>query len=93
MLPKVLDSGNYPSTYAGSTMESYVVLKKPIEIKNQYVYINADKMRDNYPFEKRYNVNDREDNYMSSNGRQALMYDLGIIKKAFTKLLKNDQDT
>ena len=90
MLPKVLDSSNYPSTYAGSTMESYVVLKKPIEIKNQYVYINADKMRDNYPFEKRYNVNDREDNYMSSNGRQALMYDLGIIKRAFTKLLKND---
>ena len=90
MLPKVLDSGNYPSTYAGSTMESYVILEKPIEIKNQYVYINADKMRDNYPFEKRYNVNDREDNYMSSNGRQALMYDLGIIKKAFTKLLKND---
>ena len=90
MLPKVLVANDYPSTYAGSTMESYVVLKKPIEIKNQYVYINADKMRDNYPFEKRYNVNDREDNYMSSNGRQALMYDLGIIKKAFTKLLKND---
>lgn len=88
MLPKVLQSDNYPSTYAGSTMESYVVLENPIEIKNQYVYINADKMRDNYPFEKRYNVNDRDD--YSSNGRKALMYDLGIIKKAFTKLLKND---
>ena len=89
MLPKVLDSDNYPSTYAGSTVEGYVVLEKPIEIKNQYVYINADKIKDNYPFEKRYNVNDR-DNYASYNGRQALMYDLGIIKRAFTKLLKND---
>ena len=40
MLPKVNESGDYASTYAGSTMESYIILDKPIQIKGNYVYIS-----------------------------------------------------
>jgi hypothetical protein len=83
MLPKILESGNFAGGYQGSTMYSYVVLDKPIEIKNQYVYIHSDNRGDSYTFEKRYNVN-------NTDSRKELLYDLGIIKKAFTKLLKED---
>ena len=91
MLPKVNESGDYASTYAGSTMESYIILDKPIQIKGNYVYISEEDSRwGNYGFEKRYNVNDTRDTYESINGRKALMSDLGIIKRAFTKLLKSE---
>ena len=91
MLPKVNESGDYASTYAGSTMESYIILDKPIQIKGNYVYISEeDSSWGNYGFEKRYNVNDTRDTYESINGRKALMSDLGIIKRAFTKLLKSE---
>jgi hypothetical protein len=85
MLPQVLDSDDIAGGYQGSTMYSYIELKKPIEIKNNFVYLNAKVGSNNYPFEKRYNVNNRDDN--SDNGRKSLMYDLGIINKAFKKLL------
>jgi hypothetical protein len=91
MLPKVNESGDYASTYAGSTMESYIILDKPIQIKGNYVYISEeDSSWGNYGFEKRYNVNDTKDIYESINGRKGLMLDLGIIKRAFTKLLKSE---
>ena len=91
MLPKVNESGDYASTYAGSTMESYIILDKPIQIKGKYVYISEEDSRwGKYGFEKRYNVNDREDINFSMNGREALMYDLSIIKRSFTKLLKSE---
>tara|TARA_R110000787_G_scaffold280595_1_gene391394 strand:- start:26 stop:2182 length:2157 start_codon:yes stop_codon:yes gene_type:complete len=85
MLPQVLDSDDIAGGYQGSTMYSYIELKKPIEIKNNFVYLNAKVGSNNYPFEKRYNVNNRDEN--SDNGRKSLMYDLGIINKAFKKLL------
>ena len=91
MLPKVNESGDYASTYAGSTMESYIILDKPIQIKGNYVYISEEDSRwGKYGFEKRYNVNDTRDVYESIKGRKALMSDLGIIKRAFTKLLKSE---
>jgi len=91
MLPKVNESGDYASTYAGSTMESYIILDKPIQIKGNYVYISEKDSRwGKYGFEKRYNVNDTRDVYESIKGRKALMSDLGIIKRAFTKLLKSE---
>ena len=59
MLPKVNESGDYASTYAGSTMESYIILDKPIQIKGKYVYISEEDSRwGKYGFEKRYNVNE-----------------------------------
>ena len=91
MLPKVNESGDYASTYAGSTMESYIILDKPIQIKGNFVYISEEDSRwGKYGFEKRYNVNDTRDVYESIKGRKALMSDLGIIKRAFTKLLKSE---
>ena len=91
MLPKVLEADDIAGGYQGSTMYSYVELKKPIEVKNHFVYLNAKAGTNNYPFEKRYNVNNRDD--YSSNGRKALMHDLGIIKKAFKNLLSTKGST
>ncbi|MHA1988430.1 MAG: hypothetical protein ACW98D_17510, partial [Promethearchaeota archaeon] len=90
MLPKVLDSKEFAGGYQGSTMYSYVILEKPIEVKNQFVYIHGEKSKYNYDFEKRYNVNDTDE--FSYDGKKALLYDLGVIKKAFTKLLKEDEE-
>mgnify|MGYP003135422413 CR=1 FL=1 len=89
MLPKINEAEVYPTTYAGGTIEKYILLLEPIEIKNQYVYICEkldEKMK--FGFEKRYNVNDNRDEYESINGRKSLMYELGIIKRAFKKALK-----
>lgn len=39
LLPKVNNLDSVPITYDGGTWPQYVVLKKPIKVKNQYVYI------------------------------------------------------
>jgi len=86
MLPVVekheVATGNLATTMAGSTYESYVILTKPIEVKNQFVYIHEDKGYHAYGFEKRYNVNNEWQ-------LDQLKYDLSIIKRAFNKLIKN----
>ena len=85
MLPVVekheVATGNLATTMASSTYESYVILSKPIEVKNQFVYIHEDKSYHGYGFDKRYNVNNEWQ-------LDQLKYDLSIIKRAFNKLLK-----
>ena len=85
MLPVVDQSCDLATTMGGSTYESYVILTKPIEVKNQFVYIHEDKGYHAYGFEKRYNVN-KTDGFGSVDH---LKYDLSIIKRAFNKLIKN----
>jgi len=84
MLPLVDQSNYLATTMGGSTYESYVILTKPIEVKNQFVYIHEDKGYHAYGFEKRYNVN-KEEGFGSL---EQLKYDLSIIKRAFNKLIK-----
>ena len=88
MLPIVekheIATGNLCTTMADSTHASYVILTKPIEVRNQFVYIHEDKGYHAYGFEKRYNVN-KTDGFGSVD---QLKYDLSIIKKAFNKLIK-----
>jgi len=86
LLPLVNESDELAGGYFGSTMYSYVILKKPIEIKNQFVYIYSDPFH--YPFERRYNMNNKDE--FSVNGLPALKYDLAIILKAFKKVLKDE---
>ena len=81
MLPVVDQSCDLATTMGGSTYESYVILYKPIEVKNQFVYIHEDKSYHGYGFDKRYNVNNEWQ-------LDQLKYDLSIIKRAFNKLLK-----
>jgi len=86
LLPLVNESDELAGGYFGSTMYSYVILTKPIEIKNQFVYIYSDPFH--YPFEQRYNMNNKDE--FSVNGLPALKYDLAIILKAFKKVLKDE---
>ena len=92
LLPKVEDASDIAGGYFGSTMYSYVQLTKPIEIKNNYVYIHTPKtstyQSNNYPFEKRYNVNNKDE--YDANGLKGLKQDLGIILKAFKQLLRDE---
>ncbi len=92
LLPKVEDASDIAGGYFGGTMYSYVQLTKPIEIKNNYVYIHTPKtstyQSNNYPFEKRYNVNNKDE--YDANGLKGLKQDLGIILKAFKQLLRDE---
>ena len=85
MLPMVNQSCDLATTMADSTHASYVILTKPIEVRNQFVYIYEDKTYYGYGFDKRYNVN-KTDGFGSLD---QLRYDLSIIKRAFNKLIKN----
>ena len=82
MLPMVNQSCDLATTMAESTHASYVILTKPIEVRNQFVYIYEDKTYYGYGFDKRYNVNNEWQ-------LDQLKYDLSIIKRAFNKLIKN----
>ena len=81
MLPKVNALGDYVSTYDGGTHPYYIILDKPIEIKNQFVYIHEDKAEYCYGFDKRYNTNNEHQ-------LEWLMYDLRLIRKEFKKAIK-----
>jgi len=76
-----------PSTYAGSTMESYINVVS-IKTKNQFVYIETnfsdynEVLQNGYRFEKRYNVNKDFD-------LDSLNYDLSIINRSYRKFLKH----
>ena len=85
MLLMVNQSCDLATTMADSTHASYVILTKPIEVRNQFVYIHENKGFYAYGFEKRYNVN-KIDGFGSVD---QLKYDLSIIKRAFNKLIKN----
>jgi hypothetical protein len=90
MLPDLEYSENIPGGYFGSTHYSYVELTKPIEVKDNFVIIHSKPGRYNYPFEKKYNVNDKFYVYKGEiGGLAALKYDLNIINKAFKQALKN----
>ena len=88
MLPVIKKSCDLATTMADSTHASYVILTKPIQVKNQFVYIHEDKTYYGYGFQKRYNVN-KIDGFGSLD---QLKYDLSIIKRAFNKLIKNQLD-
>lgn len=81
MLPKVNQSDEIPSTYAGGTFPYYIELNAPIRVKNQFVYISEEKSQYGYGFDKRYNVN-------NEGSLEQLMYDLTQIKRAFTRTIK-----
>jgi len=78
MLPKVNALEEYVSTYDGGTHPYYIILDKPIEVKNQFVYIHENKAEYCYGFEKRYNTNNDWQ-------LEELMYHLRLIKKEFKK--------
>ena len=80
MLPRVNALEDYVSTYDGGTHPFFIILTKPIEVKNQYVYIHEDKGEYSYGFEKRYNTNDEWK-------LEELVYHLRLIRKEFKKSL------
>jgi hypothetical protein len=85
LLPKVKEADEIAGGYFGGTHYTYVQLTKPIEIKGKYVYIHSANGRYDMTFEKRYNVNDLENDI---SGRKGLQYDLSNILKAFKGVLK-----
>lgn len=82
MLPEVNNLSDYVSTYDGGTFPYFIILNKPIEVKNQYVYIHEDKAEYSYGFDKRYNTNNEWK-------LEELMYSLRLIRKEFNKAIKN----
>jgi len=88
LLPIVKELDCYPATYAGGTMESYVIIED-IVINNQFVTIIGEQSMYNFISGKeRFNVN-KLDAY-ASNGLADLNYNLSIILKAFKKAIKNN---
>ena len=81
MLPSVLMADEIPVSYAGGTFPSYIDIRVPIVVSNQFVYITEEKGSYSYGFEKRYNVN-------NEGQLDELKYDLSIIKRAFNKVIK-----
>lgn len=76
------DKDNIVGSYAGSTYYQYYDFRKPIETKNQFVYIEYD-MGGGRTHKERYNVNKTGD-YVS-NGRVDLQQELSQILRAFRK--------
>lgn len=90
LIETVNELGDYPTTYAGTTMPHYVVIK-PIKIKNQFVTIESD--INYYSFiesKERYNVN-KKSTFGDEYCQQHLMYTLNIILKAFNQLINKSQ--
>ena len=82
MLPSVLNADEIPTSYGASTFPSYIDIRVPIVVSNQFVYIKEEKGSYSYGFEKRYNVNNEEQ-------LDELKYHLSIIKRAFNQVVKN----
>jgi len=82
MLKEVNNLSNFVHTYDGGTFPYYIILKSPIEIKNQFVYIHEEKAKHSYNFEKRYNTNNETQS-------EDLNYHLNLICKEFKKAIKN----
>ena len=83
MLPSVLVADEIPVSYAGGTFPYYIDIRVPIVVSNQFVYITEEKGNNSYGFEKRYNVN-------NEGQLDELKYDLSIIKRAFNKVITNN---
>jgi hypothetical protein len=81
MLPSVLNADEVPTSYGSCTFPSYIDIRVPIVVSNQFVYIKEEKGMYSYGFEKRYNVNNEEQ-------LDHLKYDLSIIKRAFNQVIK-----
>ena len=80
MLPHVKELDTIPSSYGGTTHAFYVELDKPIEIKNQFIYLNASNCFGyGIGWYTRYNL---------KHDTEGINYYLGIIIKAFRKSLK-----
>ena len=82
MIPEVNNLSDYVTTYDGGTFPYYIILDKPIEVKNQYVYIHENKGGHRYGFDKRYNTNNEWK-------LEELIYHLRLIRKEFKKAIKN----
>ena len=72
--------GEVPYSYAGSTWPNYLEVNL-IRTNNQFVYIDAEKGRDNFDFRKRYNVN-------NESHLDELKYDLSLISRTLKGFLK-----
>tara|TARA_X000001382_G_scaffold56183_1_gene38469 strand:+ start:123 stop:428 length:306 start_codon:yes stop_codon:yes gene_type:complete len=83
LIPIVNNCNEIPYTYGGSTRPYEIQLTKEIEVKNQFVYIHELKNFYAYNFDKRYNTN-------SEFSLEQLKYDLSLIKRAFKKVIKNN---
>lgn len=81
MIDRVNQLDEIPCTYAGSTFPYLIQLTGNILIRNQFVYIQEQKGRWNYGFDKRYNVN-------NEGSFEQLKYDLSIIYRTFRKELR-----
>lgn len=88
LLPIVNNLDTIPLTYDGGTYPEYVILAKPIKVKNQFVYIVGEKGRNERKFEKRYNTNKRVDLWEDTNGLASLKYELSVILRAFKRAIK-----
>ena len=88
LLPIVNNLDTIPLTYDGGTYPEYVILKKPIKVKNQYVYIVGGGHDSERKFEKRYNTNKRVDLLWDTNGLASLKYELSVILRAFKRAIK-----
>lgn len=84
MLPAVNQADEIPYTYDGGTWPYYIQLTGPIQVKNQFVYIQEEKGLYNYGFEKRYNTN-KEEGFGSM---EELKRHLTLINRAFQKVIK-----
>ncbi len=84
MISDIKNLDETPSTYDGGTWP-YSIDINGITIKNQFVYIDENKSRFSYNFEKRYNVN-KEEGFGS---QEELKWALSLILRTFKKALKN----
>lgn len=90
LLPIVNELGNFPITYNDGSYPSYVILDKPIEVKNQFVYVFYNTYQDNYIQGKmRYNLNKTGE--FDEYGEVYLLADLKLILKAFKKSIKENK--
>jgi hypothetical protein len=83
MLDAVNQADEIPCTYDGGTWPYYVQLTGPIQVKNQFVYIQEEKGQFNYGFEKRYNTNKLD----GIGSLEELSHHLAIILRSFKKVL------
>lgn len=83
LIPIVNNCNEIAYTYGSGTWPYEIQLTKSIEVKNQFVYIYDLKNFYAYNFDKRYNTNNEF-------SLDQLKYDLSLIKRAFKKVIKNN---
>jgi hypothetical protein len=76
------DKDNFVYSDMGSTWGSYLIFKKPVAIKNQFVYVEYDNGHDRKPVKERYNVN-------QESSLDELKYTLSQILRAYRKAKKD----